>query len=227
MVSALGTSTAVQSHACCWMSCTPAVPSHSNIHTPSPLLMALAGVHLKSGQMLDADLVVDASGRHSDVSKWLEQLGHKPPSTMTVEAGLQYTYRMYEMPEDPDRQWSIAVCIDNPEYNRTAVMVPIETNKWQVQPASKWLPNAVYTFLSCDITAFFSCLFFSSLFSSLLFSFFPPLFFSFLFFSFLFFFSFLLSQLKPSAIHCDCDLCRGMPCHPRKLAGSDVPDDSC
>ena len=93
--------------------------------------------------MLDADLVVDASGKHSDVSKWLEKLGHKPPSTMTVEAGLQYTYRMYEMPEDPDRKWSIAVCIDNPEYNRTAVMVPIETNKWQVQPAGTWLANPV------------------------------------------------------------------------------------
>lgn len=92
----------------------------------------VTGVHLKSGQVLDADLVVDASGKQSDVSKWLEQLGHKPPSTMTVEAGLQYTYRMYEMPEDPDRKWSIAVCIDNPEYNRTAVMVPIETNKWQL-----------------------------------------------------------------------------------------------
>ncbi|DBB05481.1 TPA: hypothetical protein ACH3X1_012440 [Trebouxia sp. C0004] len=92
----------------------------------------VTGVHLKSGQMLDADLVVDASGKHSDISKWLEQLGHKPPSTMTVEAGLQYTYRMYEMPEDPERKWSIAVCMDNPEYNRTAVMVPIETNKWQL-----------------------------------------------------------------------------------------------
>ncbi len=155
--------------------------------------MTLAGVHLKSGQVLHADLVVDASGRHSDVSKWLEQLGHKPPSTMTVEAGLQYTYRMYEMPEDPDRKWSIAVCIDNPEYNRTAVMVPIETNKWQVQPASKWLPNAVYTFMSCDITAFFSFLFFSFLFFFfpfffLFFFFFSFLFFSFRFFSFLFLF---------------------------------------
>ena len=115
--------------------------------------MIFAGVHLKSGQMLDADLVVDASGKQSDVSKWLQQLGHKPPSTMTVEAGLQYTYRMYEMPEDPDRKWSIAVCMDNPAYNRTAVMVPIETNKWQVQPVGKWLPNADDTHMSCDITA--------------------------------------------------------------------------
>jgi hypothetical protein len=103
--------------------------------------------------MLDADLVVDASGKHSDVSKWLEQLGHKPPSTMTVEAGLQYTYRMYEMPEDPDRKWSIAVCMDNPEYNRTAVMVPIETNKWQVQPVGKWLASLICTHMSCDSTA--------------------------------------------------------------------------
>ena len=115
--------------------------------------MIFAGVHLKGGQMLDADLVVDASGKQSDVSKWLEQLGHKPPSTMTVEAGLQYTCRMYEMPEDPDRKWSIAVCIDNPEYNRAAVMVPIETNKWQVQPVGKRLPKSIYTLMSFDNTA--------------------------------------------------------------------------
>ena len=89
-------------------------------------------MHLKNGQTLNADLVIDASGKHSDISKWLEQLGHKAPATMTVEAGLQYTYRMYEIPEEPNRKWSFAVCIVHPEYTLTAVMVPIENNKWQV-----------------------------------------------------------------------------------------------
>ena len=89
-------------------------------------------MQLKDGQILEADLTIDASGKHSHVSKWLEQIGHEAPPTMSVESGLQYTYRMFQMPDDTDRHWTIAVCIDHPEYTRTAVMCPIETNKWQV-----------------------------------------------------------------------------------------------
>ena len=95
-----------------------------------------AGVKIKDGEILEADLTVDASGKHSLASKWLQQLGHEPPPEIAGESGLQYTYRLYEMPDDPERNWSIAVCIDHPEYNRTAVMVPIETNKWQVRQLS-------------------------------------------------------------------------------------------
>lgn len=91
-----------------------------------------AGVHLKNGRTVEADLVVDASGKQSSVSKWLEQLGHTPPDTISVASGLRYTYRMYEMTNDPQRDWTIAVCMDHPEYNRTAVVIPIETNKWLV-----------------------------------------------------------------------------------------------
>ncbi|KAL3145131.1 hypothetical protein ABBQ38_001735 [Trebouxia sp. C0009 RCD-2024] len=92
----------------------------------------VTGVHLKNGRTVEADLVVDASGKQSNVSKWLEQLGHAPPDTISVASGLRYTYRMYEMTDDPQRDWTIAVCMDHPEYNRTAVVIPIETNKWLV-----------------------------------------------------------------------------------------------
>ena len=90
-----------------------------------------AGVHLKNGQTVEADLVVDASGKDSGVSKWLEKLGHAVPDTISVASGLRYTYRMYEIPED-QREWTIGVCMDHPEYNRTAVLIPVETNKWIV-----------------------------------------------------------------------------------------------
>lgn len=95
-------------------------------------MSSCAGVHLRDGRTVEADLVVDASGKQSAVSKWLEQLGHAAPDTISVASGLRYTYRMYEMTEDPQREWTIAVCMDHPEYNRTAVVIPIETNKWIV-----------------------------------------------------------------------------------------------
>lgn len=95
-------------------------------------LSCCAGVHLKNGKTVEADLVVDASGKDSDISKWLEQLGRAVPDTISVASGLRYTYRMYEMTDDPQRKWTIGVCMDHPEYNRTAVVIPIETNKWIV-----------------------------------------------------------------------------------------------
>ena len=80
---------------------------------------------------MQADLVVDASGSSSKTAEWLEQLGHTLPPTMTIDAGLRYTARMYEMPDDPDRGWITAICGSHPDYTRTAMVIPIETNKWQ------------------------------------------------------------------------------------------------
>ncbi len=89
-------------------------------------------MHLKNGQTLRADLVIDASGKASNISKWLEDIGHRPPSDWSVNAGLKYAYRMYEMTEDADRDWLLAMCMDYPQGSRVGMMIPIETNKWQV-----------------------------------------------------------------------------------------------
>ena len=50
-----------------------------------------------------------------------------------MNAGLKYAYRMYEMTEDPERDWLLAMSVDNPQGTRVGMMVPIETNKWQVR----------------------------------------------------------------------------------------------
>jgi len=89
-------------------------------------------LRLKNGQTLSADLVIDASGKASNISKWLEGIGHRPPSTWSVNAGLKYAYCMYEMTEDADRDWLLAMCMDYPQGSRVGMMIPIETNKWQV-----------------------------------------------------------------------------------------------
>ena len=94
--------------------------------------LLFAGVELRNGQNLDADLVIDASGKASDITTWLKQIGHKTPEELSVNAGLKYAYRMYEMTRKPDREWLLAMTVDNPQGTRVGMMVPIETNKWQV-----------------------------------------------------------------------------------------------
>ena len=47
-----------------------------------------AGVVLKDGKALSADLVVDCSGRNSSMPKWLEAAGYRAPPQMTINSGL-------------------------------------------------------------------------------------------------------------------------------------------
>jgi 2-polyprenyl-6-methoxyphenol hydroxylase-like FAD-dependent oxidoreductase len=49
---------------------------------------------------LEADLVVDASGRGSHAPQWLEALGLGRPPETTVKAGLSYTTRWYRVPQN-------------------------------------------------------------------------------------------------------------------------------
>ncbi|MDQ3764988.1 MAG: FAD-binding monooxygenase [Actinomycetota bacterium] len=53
-----------------------------------------------AAQTLNADLVVDASGRGSRTPVWLEQLGYSRPARDEVRVGFGYTSRLYRL--DPD-----------------------------------------------------------------------------------------------------------------------------
>ncbi len=59
----------------------------------------LAGVRLKSGKTLNADLVVDASGRGSRLPTWLESAGYTLPDPLVINSGLVYGTRVYKRPE--------------------------------------------------------------------------------------------------------------------------------
>ena len=49
--------------------------------------------------MIPADFVVDASGRNSKLSEWLEASGHSAPPQDVINSGLGYGTRTYQMPE--------------------------------------------------------------------------------------------------------------------------------
>jgi 2-polyprenyl-6-methoxyphenol hydroxylase-like FAD-dependent oxidoreductase len=78
-----------------------------------------------------ADLVVDASGRNSDASRWLEELGYEPPEETVVDAHLGYASRLYERSEDSARDWkALLVQAAPPEVTRGGVLYPIEGGRW-------------------------------------------------------------------------------------------------
>lgn len=93
----------------------------------------VTGVRLANGEVITADLVVDASGRESAAPHWLEELGATPPTDTTVKPFIGYSTRWYEAP--PTKVWErdavIATALP-PHYTRTMFMVPIGNKQYIV-----------------------------------------------------------------------------------------------
>ncbi|MEE6310454.1 FAD-dependent monooxygenase [Plantactinospora veratri] len=70
--------------------------------------VALRDVVTGTESVLDADLVIDATGRGSRLPVWLEQLGYQRPDEERMKIGLAYTTRLYrKRPEMFDGTQSI------------------------------------------------------------------------------------------------------------------------
>jgi 2-polyprenyl-6-methoxyphenol hydroxylase-like FAD-dependent oxidoreductase len=52
-----------------------------------------------STEILDADLVVDATGRSSRTPGWLSDLGYRPPATERIKVDVGYSSRVYRLPQ--------------------------------------------------------------------------------------------------------------------------------
>lgn len=84
-------------------------------------------------EALEADLVVDASGRNSKASAWLKQLGYGEVQREEVENQLGYVSRVYK--KDPKRQtgWKVLLVTPNlPTTRSMGVISPIEGDKYIV-----------------------------------------------------------------------------------------------
>jgi 2-polyprenyl-6-methoxyphenol hydroxylase-like FAD-dependent oxidoreductase len=60
------------------------------------------GVRLDDGEVLPADLVVDASGRRSPTPKFFARRGLRPPAEVAQECGLMYVSRYYRLKAGAD-----------------------------------------------------------------------------------------------------------------------------
>jgi 2-polyprenyl-6-methoxyphenol hydroxylase-like FAD-dependent oxidoreductase len=86
-----------------------------------------------SSDTLSADLVVDASGRHSHIAQWLVELGYEAPAEESINSGLGYASRFYARPEAFPREWEGLIINGRPPHNpRAGLILPVDNGRWHV-----------------------------------------------------------------------------------------------
>jgi 2-polyprenyl-6-methoxyphenol hydroxylase-like FAD-dependent oxidoreductase len=97
----------------------------------------VTGVEIKSKQTedkqpLEADLVVDAGGRATQLYKWLQQAGYDAPEESSLPIDLCYVSRLYEPPAT-ERDWrGLWVSPLVPRVPRGGTVQYVEGNRWIV-----------------------------------------------------------------------------------------------
>ncbi|SEF33275.1 Dehydrogenase (flavoprotein) [Amycolatopsis pretoriensis] len=81
-------------------------------------------------QVLEADLVVDTTGRGSRTPKWLEELGYERPEEDRVKIDLTYTTRVYRLPDESILNGDLSINpVASPSHPRGAFFSRIEGGK--------------------------------------------------------------------------------------------------
>jgi 2-polyprenyl-6-methoxyphenol hydroxylase-like FAD-dependent oxidoreductase len=83
-------------------------------------------------ELIEADLVVDATGRGSRSPVWLEDLGYPRPAEDEVRIGVAYASRVYRRHHDHldgDRAVVVAATVDRP---RGGALLAMEDGRWVV-----------------------------------------------------------------------------------------------
>jgi 2-polyprenyl-6-methoxyphenol hydroxylase-like FAD-dependent oxidoreductase len=106
-------------------------------------LRRVTGLAVRAGaageRELTADLVVDASGRGSQMPQWLKSLGLPAPQETIVEVNVGYASRMYRRPAHAADAAPLFVQ-PRPPDTRGAAVFPIDGNRWLVTLAG-WLAD--------------------------------------------------------------------------------------
>jgi 2-polyprenyl-6-methoxyphenol hydroxylase-like FAD-dependent oxidoreductase len=76
---------------------------------------------------LDAELVVDATGRTSRTPKWLEEQGYPTPEVDEVEINVSYSTILLDRPENDRRGFLV---YPSPDRRRTGAVFPVEDGQW-------------------------------------------------------------------------------------------------
>jgi len=84
------------------------------------------------GRSVDADLVIDASGRGSRTPRWLDALGYGRPVEERVEIDLRYTTRLFRRQPRDLQGDQAAIVPPTPAGKRGGGMVAVEGDRWIV-----------------------------------------------------------------------------------------------
>ncbi|WP_276806659.1 FAD-dependent oxidoreductase [Mycobacterium nebraskense] len=91
----------------------------------------ITGVKLADGTVLEADLVIDASGRNSDTPRYLGSLGFGSPEVSELKVDIGYSTTLFA-PSGSARDWKAMLIHSRPPATRTAALLPIEGGRWIV-----------------------------------------------------------------------------------------------
>lgn len=81
-------------------------------------------------QILQADLVVDASGRSTNAMTWLQEMGAVLPERELVDAQLGYATQRYRIPHNWDEDWKVLlVAHQAPEIDKLGYLARVENNE--------------------------------------------------------------------------------------------------
>ncbi|SDN38082.1 NAD(P)/FAD-dependent oxidoreductase [Geodermatophilus sp. DSM 45219] len=82
---------------------------------------------------VDADLVVDASGRGSRTPTWLADLGGPVPDRTIIDARITYASRLYRIPDGFTADWTgLMLFGDRADNPRSGYLFPVEDGRWVV-----------------------------------------------------------------------------------------------
>jgi 2-polyprenyl-6-methoxyphenol hydroxylase-like FAD-dependent oxidoreductase len=82
---------------------------------------------------LEADLVVDASGRNSALPDWLKAIGYESPQETVINAFLGYATRWYRKPPNFQADWKGITLAPHPsQHTRGGTLYPVEGDRWIV-----------------------------------------------------------------------------------------------
>ena len=84
-------------------------------------------------RLLNAAVVVDASGRQSQAPHWLQKLGYAPPDELTVNTFVGYSTRVYQKPADFSEAWKALYIRPTLQTGtRGGMIIPMEGDRWSV-----------------------------------------------------------------------------------------------
>jgi 2-polyprenyl-6-methoxyphenol hydroxylase-like FAD-dependent oxidoreductase len=84
-------------------------------------------------ETLDADLVVDASGRGAPTLALLQSIGRPVPEETTIGIDLGYSSCVFDRSKDVPRDWKAVFTFPNaPQDSRGGTLFPIEGDRWML-----------------------------------------------------------------------------------------------
>jgi 2-polyprenyl-6-methoxyphenol hydroxylase-like FAD-dependent oxidoreductase len=85
-------------------------------------------------ELLEGDLVIDASGRGDLTLALLDALGRPRPEETTIGVDLAYASVIFRVPDDAPRDWKGVFTFANPatKSSRGSLMLPLEGGRWIV-----------------------------------------------------------------------------------------------